>query len=46
VGGVLFTRLRPVAPAVTPDDSLVGWIVLAAVLALVLVGGLVLASRR
>ena len=45
-GVVLLARLRPVAPAVTPHGSLVGWVVLAAVLAIVVVGGVVLTSRR
>jgi hypothetical protein len=43
---VLPAELRPVAPAVTPDGSLAGWVVLAVLLALVVFGGIVLASRR
>jgi hypothetical protein len=38
--------LHPVAPAVPPDDSLIGWIVLAIVLGAVVLGGIVLTSRR
>ena len=41
-----FAEIHPVPPAVTPDGSLAGWILLAVLLALVVAGGLVLASRR
>ena len=39
-------EVYPVPPAVTPDGSLVGWVVLAVLLAIVVAGGLVVASRR
>ena len=45
-GPVPIAELQPVPPAATPDGSLAGWIVLAVLLALVVTGGLVLASRR
>lgn len=43
---MVLLKLHPVPPAATPDSSLAGWIVLAVVLAFVVMGGLVLASRR
>jgi len=43
---VLRGDIHPVAPAVSPDGSLVGWIVLAVVLGIIVLGGIVLASRR
>ena len=39
-------ELRPVPPAVVPNGSLAGWVVLAVLLAIVVTGGLVLTSRR
>jgi hypothetical protein len=39
-------ELHAVPPAVTPDGSLAGWVVLAVLLAVVVAGGLVIASRR
>jgi len=36
----------PVPPAPVPDGSMLGWVVLAVVLACVVAGGVFLASRR
>ena len=43
---MLSTVIRPVAPAAPEPGTLVVWLVAAAVLALVVVGGLFLMSRR
>ncbi len=38
-------EIHPVAPAATPDGSLVGWIWVIVVVAVVIAGGVVLTSR-
>jgi hypothetical protein len=38
--------LYPVAPAPTPEGSIMGWVVLAVVLAIVVASGVFLTSRR
>jgi hypothetical protein len=43
---VLLARLHPAAPPGPPHASLVAWVAVAVVLGLVVLGGLVLASRR
>jgi len=43
---VLFDSFRPVAPATPPHGSIIGWVLLAIVLAVVVTGGVVLTSRR
>ncbi len=43
---MLFAEIRPVAPAPTPHGSILGWVVLAIVLAVIVAGGMVLSSRR
>jgi hypothetical protein len=43
---VLLDNLHPATPATPPDGSVTGWVLLAIVLAVVVAGGLVLASRR
>ena len=46
-GPVLLDQLlRPVPPAPQPDGSLTGWIWLSVVLAVLLAGGMIVASRR
>jgi hypothetical protein len=45
-GPVPIAKLYPAPPAVTQGGSLVAWVVLAVVLAVVVTGGLVIASRR
>jgi hypothetical protein len=43
---VLLEGVHPVPPAVTPHGSIVLWVVLAIVLAVIVAGGVVLTSRR
>ncbi len=43
---MLLARLRPAAPPDAPHSSIVAWVAFALVLAVVVLGGLVLASRR
>ena len=46
-GSVLRDQLlRPVPPAPHPDGSLAGWIWLSVLLAVLLAGGMIVASRR
>jgi hypothetical protein len=42
----LLADLHPAAPAVTAEGSVLPWLVAAAVLALIVAGGLYLTSRR
>ena len=42
----LLADFHPVAPAVAPDGSLAGWVWAVVVVAVVIVGGMVIASRR
>jgi hypothetical protein len=42
----LLADFHPVAPAVPPGGSLAGWVWTIVVAAIVIVGGMVLASRR
>jgi hypothetical protein len=46
LAAVFLAALHPAAPAVTPHSSVVLWVLLAVVLALVVAGGMVLTSRR
>ena len=43
---VRLADIYPVAPADVPNASVVGWVVLAIVLAVVVAGGVYLTSRR
>ncbi|HEX3807582.1 MAG TPA: hypothetical protein VHV52_12470 [Gaiellaceae bacterium] len=43
---MLLAHLRPAAPSGAPHGSLAAWVVVAVVLAFIVMGGLVLASRR
>jgi cytochrome b len=43
---VLIAALHPAAPAHTPHGSIVVWLLVAVVLAVVVASGVVLASRR
>jgi hypothetical protein len=43
---VLLADLHAVPPADTPGGSIAGWIVLAAVLGLIVAGGMFLTARR
>ena len=43
---MLFDSLHPVAPASPPHGSITGWVLVAIVLAVIVAGGVVLASRR
>jgi len=46
LASLLLADLRPAAPASPTGGSIVPWLVLAAVLAVVVVGGMFLTSRR
>jgi hypothetical protein len=43
---MLLWDIHPVPPAEVPDGSLLGWVVLAIVLAVIVAGGVFLTSRR
>jgi hypothetical protein len=43
---MLLLALRPAAPAETPNGSIVGWVLLAIVLAIIVASGVLLTSRR
>jgi len=43
---MLLSALHPVPPANTPGGSILGWVLLAIVLAVVVAGGMFLTARR